>query len=166
MRKLWKSAVALMCAGTLLLTGCGAGKGSSSESGTSKDGVTSLTGADNGSAEAAVNDAESSMEAYGEETAVKIGIPAAKADPESPDKEETVYVKADAGGSVNEVKVDNVLHVYDTDEVTDVSELDDIHNTEGTRISGRTGVTFHGRIWEAISSMRGVLTVKSLSVSL
>ena len=40
-------------------------------------------------------------------------------------------MKADAGGAVTEVKVDNVLHVYDTDEVTDVSELDGIHNTEG-----------------------------------
>ena len=131
MRKTWKSAVALLCAGTLLLTGCGAGKGTSSESGTSEDEVTSLAGTEGESAEAAANDAGSSMEAYDEETAVKIGIPAAKADPDSPDKEETVHVKADAGGSVNEVKVDNVLHVYDMDEVTDVSELDDIHNTEG-----------------------------------
>ena len=131
MRKIWKSAVALLCAGTLLLTGCGAGKGTSSESGTSEDEVTSLAGTEGESAEAAANDAGSSMEAYDEETAVKIGIPAAKADPDSPDKEETVHVKADAGGSVNEVKVDNVLHVYDMDEVTDVSELDDIHNTEG-----------------------------------
>ena len=128
-----------MCAGTLLLTGCGAGKGSSSESGTSKDGVTSLTGADNGSAEAAVNDAESSMEEYGEETAVKIGIPAAKADPESPDKEETVHVKADAGGSVTGVTVDNVLHVYDTGEIADVSELEEIHNTEGDEDFSQNG---------------------------
>ena len=139
MRKLLKGTVALMCAGTLLLTGCGAGKGSSSESGTSKDGVTSLTGADNGSAEAAVNDAESSMEEYGEETAVKIGIPAAKADPESPDKEETVHVKADAGGSVTGVTVDNVLHVYDTGEIADVSELEEIHNTEGDEDFSQNG---------------------------
>ena len=75
MRKLWKSAVALICAGTLLLTGCGACKGSSSESGTNKDGVTSLTGADNGGAEAAVNDAESSMEAYGEDSQSRSGKP-------------------------------------------------------------------------------------------
>ena len=132
MIKTWKSVIALLCASVLLLSGCGGtGNGGSSDGDASKDGVTLLAGTVDESSEAAANDADSSMETYDEATAVKIGIPAAKADPDSPDKEETVHVKADAGGSVNEVTVDNVLHVYDADEVTDVSELDGIHNTEG-----------------------------------
>ena len=127
MRKTWKMGVALLCAVTLL-AGCGTGKGKTSESDTGKDAVTTTSDGANESSEASMSDDT----AYADETAaVKIGIPEAKADPDSPDKEETVHVKADAGGSVNEVTVDNVLHVYDTDEVTDVSELYGIHNTEG-----------------------------------
>ena len=126
MRNTWKSVAALVCAGTLLVTGCGTmGDGNSSVSGTSKDGTTEI---EVRSSEAAKDDDA----AYADEaTSVKIGIPAAKADPDSPDKEETVHVKADAGGSVTGVTVDNVLHVYDTGEVADVSELEEIHNTEG-----------------------------------
>ena len=128
MKKTWKIIVALVCAGTLLVTGCGStGKGNTSDSDASKDAVTTTSDAVDESSGIARDD-----DTYeGEETAVKIGIPAAKADPDSPDKEETVHVKADAGGAVNEVTVDNVLHVYDAEEVTDVSELDGIHNTEG-----------------------------------
>ena len=127
MKKTWKSAVALMFAGVLLLTGCGgAGDGSRSSGETGKEAASMPQEA--GSTDAAKDEDDVLAD---EENAVKIGIPAAKADPDSPDKEETVHVKADAGGSVTEVKVDNVLHVYDTDEVTDVSELDGIHNSEG-----------------------------------
>ena len=127
MKKTWKSAVALMFAGVLLLTGCGgAGDGSRSSGETGKEAASMPQEA--GSTDAAKDEDDVLAD---EENAVKIGIPAAKADPDSPDKEETVHVKADAGGSVTEVTVDNVLHVYDSDEVTDVSELDGIHNTEG-----------------------------------
>ncbi len=127
MKKTWKSAVAIMFAGVLLLTGCGgAGDGSTSAGETGKEAASVPQEADSTDA------AKDEEDAFADEgNAVKIGIPEAKADPDSPDKEETVHVKADAGGSVTEVKVDNVLHVYDTDEVTDVSELDGIHNTEG-----------------------------------
>ena len=131
MRKTWKSVTALMCAGMLLLAGCGStGSGSASDGSAGKDGVktTSETGDMRGDApkeDGTSGDGENGM------TAVKIGIPAAKADPDSPDKEETVHVKADADGSVSEVRVDNVLHVYDEEEITDVSELGEIHNTEG-----------------------------------
>ncbi len=132
MIKTWKSVTALVCTGVLLLTGCGVtGSENSKNSGTSKDEVTVSSEKEDASAEVTDGDAGTSLDSGDEETAVKIGIPAAKADPDSPDKEETVHVKADAGGSVTEVRVDNVLHVYDTDEVMDVSELDDIHNTEG-----------------------------------
>ena len=128
MRKTWKKGVALLCVGTLLLSGCGAGKGNTSESDPSKDAITTTSDAGNESSETAGSDDTAFA---GEENAVRIGIPAAKADPDSPDKEETVHVKADAVGSVTEVTVDNVLHVYDTGEVSDVSELQEIHNTEG-----------------------------------
>ena len=43
MRNTWKSVAALVCAGTLLVTGCGTmGDGNSSVSGTSKDGTTEI----------------------------------------------------------------------------------------------------------------------------
>ena len=140
MNKTWKSVTALLCSGVLVLAGCGVTSSENSmNSVTSKDEAAVSSGIEDAGEEVPNGDADMSSDTDDEETAVKIGIPAAKADPDSPDKEETVHVKADAGGSVTEVRVDNVLHVYDTDEVTDVSELDGIHNTEGDEDFSRDG---------------------------
>ena len=57
------------------------------------------------------------------------------------DKEETVYVKADADGSVNSISVETLLRVRDAGEITDITNLTDIRNTEGDEefTEGRNG---------------------------
>ena len=48
------------------------------------------------------------------------------------DKEETVYVKADADGTPNKITVETVLRAPENGEkIADVSTLSDIRNTEG-----------------------------------
>lgn len=134
MKKTWKGAAALVCAGVLLLTGCGGGTEGQTNSASGQDSMETASvqiapgqeGLENASGTGGANSDD-----FDEAQAVKIGIPTAKADPDSPDKEETVHVKAEPDGTVTEVKVDNVLHVYDSEDVADVSELSEIRNTEG-----------------------------------
>ena len=134
MKKTWKGAAALVCAGVLLFTGCGGGSEGQTNSASGQDSMETASvqiasgqeGLENASGTGGANSDD-----FDEAQAVKIGIPTAKADPDSPDKEETVHVKAEPDGTVTEVKVDNVLHVYDSEDVADVSELSEIRNTEG-----------------------------------
>ncbi len=105
-------------------------------------GVATVVFASTGSVDQSVSDETSSIEESIENT---IHL---KTDPESYDKEETVYVIADANGQAEEVIVSDWLkNPQSIDELEDYTELNDIINTNGNETFSNNGR--HRYVWHS-----------------
>ena len=74
---------------------------------------------------------------------------------EEKDKTETVYAKADADGTVNEITVNTVLKNKNEKKIQDYSNLTDIKNIKGTKnITDNRMEQFSGTIREKTLNMK------------